>query len=125
MSCPSSKLCVAGDAQGRVFASTSPAAGAKAWRVINLAVGLDPADPLQAFLYAFDGVSCTSGGFCVALADSNEAGGVVATSTNPAGGLKAWTIAKIGGNELHGISCPSSALCVAVDRAGEVVTGSR
>ena len=124
MACPSSKLCVAGDAQGRVFTSTSPATGAKAWRVINLAVGLDPADPLQAFLYAFDGVSCTSGGFCVALADSNEAGGVVATSTNPAGGLKAWTIAKIGGNEMHGISCPSSALCVAVDRGGEVVTGS-
>jgi hypothetical protein len=106
-----------------VFTSTNPAGGAKAWHVINLAVGLDPGNPLQAFLYAFEGVSCTSVGFCVALADSNEAGGVVATATNPAGGRKAWTIAKIGGNELHGISCPSRALCVAVDRGGEVVTG--
>jgi hypothetical protein len=113
LSCPSVKLCVAADAQGRMFTSTNPAGGAKAWHVVNL----------SAYLYAFDGVSCPSVRFCVALADGQEAGGVVGTSSNPAGGQKAWTITKIGGNELHGISCPNSALCVAVDRAGEVVVG--
>jgi hypothetical protein len=106
-----------------VYTSTNPAAGAKAWHVINLAVGLDPGDPLPAYLNAFDGVSCSSSGFCVALADDNAAGAVVATSSDPAGGQNAWTIARIGGHEPHGISCPSSALCVVVDRSGEVVTG--
>jgi len=114
MSCPTTNLCVAVDSAGRMFTSINPAGGAKAWHSFDMStVG-----------YVV-GISCAGAGFCVALADDNEASGHVATSTNPTGGAKAWTSnASIGGRDMRGISCPSSRLCAVVDVDGEVIVGT-
>jgi hypothetical protein len=115
MSCPTIKLCVSSDASGRVFTSTNPAGGAKAWHGFVLPAGG----------YLFDGVSCTDVGFCAVLGDDNEAGGHVLTSSNPTGGPKAWTAAAgLGGTNMRGISCASRALCVVIDVYGEVIVGT-
>ena len=56
-----------------------------------------------------------------------DASGNVVTSSNPAGGATAWTLTNAGVdafNYVSGVSCPSSGLCVAVDRSGNVVTGT-
>jgi hypothetical protein len=49
--------------------------------------------------------------------------GNVVTSSNPTGVAAAWTVTNVG-FVLSGVSCPSSSLCVAVDRGGNVVTGT-
>jgi hypothetical protein len=36
-----------------------------------------------------------------------------------------WTVTNVDGtNSLYGVSCPSISLCVAVDRSGNVVSGT-
>jgi hypothetical protein len=51
----------------------------------------------------------------------------VVTSANPAGGASAWKAATVDALNpfLNGISCPSTALCVAVDFTGNVVTSTK
>jgi hypothetical protein len=46
------------------------------------------------------------------------------TSTNPAGGPSAWSVAHLGSLSLRAVSCPSASLCVAVDQSGDVVTST-
>jgi hypothetical protein len=65
-------------------------------------------------------VSCPSVSFCVAA----DALGNIFTSTNPTGGVTAWTVAHVDANALSQISCASSSLCVAVDVQGNVVTST-
>ncbi|MHB8506347.1 MAG: Ig-like domain-containing protein, partial [Acidimicrobiales bacterium] len=58
------------------------------------------------------------------LCGAVDASGNVVSSTNPPGGASAWTAANVDGtNFLHGVSCPSVSLCVAVDDAGNVIVG--
>src|ERR1700686_195435 len=69
------------------------------------------------------GVSCPSSGLCVAV---DKSSGNMLTSTNPTGGVAAWTLTHVvaygpGGG---GLSCPSSGLCVAGDGHGDLVTST-
>lgn len=57
--------------------------------------------------YKLQGVSCPSERLCVAV----DQAGHVLTSTDPAGGSKAWTMTPVGTS--NGVSCPSVRLCVA------------
>ncbi|MHB1930279.1 MAG: hypothetical protein ACYCUG_12815, partial [Acidimicrobiales bacterium] len=69
----------------------------------------------------FTGISCPSVSLCVAV----DVNGNVVTSTNPTGGVSAWTAANVDpGNTLSGVSCPSASLCVAVDGSGNVVSST-
>ena len=64
-------------------------------------------------------LSCPSRGLCVAV---DRAGDVV-TSTDPAGAVSAWSIAKLdGAGALTSVACPSVSLCVAVDASGDVLS---
>jgi hypothetical protein len=70
-------------------------------------------------------IACPSESLCVAT----DGAGDVATSTNPTDGTEAWQVAHVDSNtvceskcpaSLEAISCPSLALCVALDTAGYV-----
>src|SRR5256712_5179038 len=66
-------------------------------------------------------VSCPSSGLCFAV---DNAGNLVASS-NPTGGVAAWTVTRVdGSNSLFGVSCPSGSFCAVADNAGNVVTSS-
>jgi hypothetical protein len=66
-------------------------------------------------------VSCPSTSLCVAVDDDGD----VMTSTNPAGGASAWTVADIDGtDQINSLSCPSTSLCVAVDTVGNILTST-
>jgi hypothetical protein len=113
LSCPSTTLCVAGDAYGNVLTSTDPAGGAGAWTSSNV----DEGD----FLLDF---SCPSTSLCVGAGyDGN-----VVTSTNPTGGAAAWGLVHVVGAPfgvgLVGISCPSTTLCVASEQDGGIFHSS-
>ena len=47
--------------------------------------------------------------------------GNVLTTTTPGTPTARWSVASITANSLSGISCPTAALCVAVDQSGGVV----
>ena len=66
-------------------------------------------------------MSCPSTSLCVA---ADERGNVV-TSTDPAGGSGAWTVAEIrGAGAISGVSCASASLCVAVDSGGNALVST-
>jgi hypothetical protein len=99
VSCPSSRLCVAGDGLGdRVAVSTH--AGAD-WRFVNAG----PGSGLAA-------VSCPTSSFCAAVDQS----GYVLTTTDPSGGRSAWHHFRIEHRALTAIACSSRSLCVAFDQ---------
>jgi hypothetical protein len=104
LSCPSTTLCVAGDAFGNVLTSTNPAGGAGAWSSSTV----DEGD----FLLGF---SCPSTSLCVGAGyDGN-----VVTSTNPTGGAAAWGVVHVIGPfgvGLVDVSCASTSLCVAAEQ---------
>ncbi len=66
------------------------------------------------------GISCPSATLCVGTDHS----GNVLWSTNPIGGVTAWSKFNVNSHSLNGVSCPSTGLCVAVGAAGQVVTAS-
>jgi len=121
LACPTASLCVAVDRAGSVLWSTDPAGGPRRWRLADV----DGANELT-------GVSCPSAGLCVAV----DAAGDVITSQEPAGGASAWATARIdasttenntdnaGAVLIRGVSCPSTALCVGVDAAGNAVVST-
>jgi hypothetical protein len=78
-------------------------------------------------------VSCPIASFCVAVG----ALGMTYTSTDPTGGTTAWTGTEADtfavqicsgcvnlANSLVGVSCPTPALCVAIDPIGDVLTST-
>jgi uncharacterized membrane protein YgcG len=108
VSCPSRGLCVAVGG-GDVATSTDPAGGAGAWSVAAL---IPPASQIPNKENWLQAVSCASARLCIATDDQ----GNVWTSTDPTGGVAAWTKTNIDGPEkiLSGVSCPTESLCVAV-----------
>src|SRR5260370_4908977 len=75
------------------------------------------------------GVSCSSIRLCVAV---DYIGGNVVTSSDPTGGVAAWTVTNVdrsrwnsSGHTLSGVSCPSISLCVAVDNSGNAITSHK
>jgi hypothetical protein len=115
VACPSMKLCLAGDGEGKVLSSQNPGAGAgeeATWTPKRVDSG-----------QSITGVSCPSSELCVAV---DDAGNVLST-TEPAKGAEAvWTEPKSidAGHAITGVSCPSSELCVAVDHSGNVLSTS-
>src|SRR5579862_4299956 len=91
---------------GLIVASCLPVAAAQAdsltWGPPTV---IDP--PSTTNTAGLTAVSCPSASLCVAVDDS----GNVVTSTNPAGGAHAWTVAHVDGSQiLNGISCPTTTL---------------
>jgi hypothetical protein len=108
VSCPSPQLCVAVSFEGLIYTSTDPTGDAAAWSVTDL----DASGPNTHFY----GISCPTVSFCAASAGDAK----VVTSVNPTGGPAAWTTTQLPGPlELRGISCNSTALCVAVGDNGD------
>ncbi len=119
VACPSLALCVAVDRAGNVLWSANPTGGPRAW----FAASVDGTNDLTS-------VSCPATTLCAAV----DGAGDVVTSQNPTGGAGAWAVSKIdssatanntdnaGSVLLRDVSCPSVALCVAVDAAGNVIS---
>jgi hypothetical protein len=78
-------------------------------------------------------ISCPSTALCVAV----DGAGNVVTSTDPTGGAGAWAVAKIDSSQTQNntdnagavldrsVSCPSTAMCVAVDAAGNALVSTQ
>ena len=132
VSCPSTVLCVAVDAAGNVITSQSPTGGGSAWAVTRVDRSTTQNNTDNAGSVLVRGVSCPSTTLCVAV----DAAGNALVSTDPTGGASAWSTTHIDTNAsygctgtglscqppLVGISCPSSALCAAVDFSGNLLT---
>lgn len=134
ISCPSENLCVAVNDAGDALVSTTPTVARSAWSSTHIdSAGLQ-------------GVSCSSELLCVVV----DGQGDLITSNNPAGGADAWSApvnvdpnagdALPGGGPLlalgirnptpawrpqpQSVSCPTTALCVALDRYGHSITST-
>jgi hypothetical protein len=120
-SCASDALCVGVDNTGNFATSTDPGEGAKATWASARPVGRN----------VFSGASCPSATIGVAV---DVAGNVVIT-TDANAATPTWTVEAIdpaagevafgdGIVGLTAVSCPSTALCVAVDQYGSVFTST-
>jgi hypothetical protein len=113
ISCPSTKLCVAGDDHGDILTSANPAGGTSAWSETRAV------DPESIFV----SISCPSAKLCVAI----TGGGDIAASTHPTGPLSGWKLASHGiptPNRHDTVACASTALCVITNGAGDVLTST-
>ncbi|HEY3921886.1 MAG TPA: hypothetical protein VGL76_07205 [Gaiellaceae bacterium] len=116
VSCPSGSFCAAFDGEAGAYTSTDVTTGlasvpatAGTWTSHGIVDGYN-------FL---DDVACPSASFCAAV----DGGGNAFLSTNPRGGVAAWTkVSADGSNSLNAVACPSTSLCVAVDAVGNVIT---
>ncbi len=119
VACPSVSLCLAATNTGDVFTSTSPTVGASAWTKVAVDPGI-----------SFNAISCPSVSLCIAIDNDIRGYGIgsILATASPAGGAGAWSKSTIErGAQYHPgtlgpLSCPSVALCVAVDSAGTVFT---
>jgi hypothetical protein len=93
--------------------------GFAAWRITG---GPMPGAANYPMPLPIDALSCPSVSLCLA----GDAAGNILSSTNPAGGSTAWSIAPVlPAQGISGLSCPSISLCVAVGRgAGGVLTST-
>jgi hypothetical protein len=132
VACPSTSLCLASDEDGYVLASQNPAGGPSTWRSTlasrqqyGATAGSRPATG-----YLLFGLTCPSQSLCLALqghAPLYSLGGMSASelyvTEDPLSGMP-WTPGAIDpSGRLEAVSCPSAALCVAVDDAGAVLVG--
>jgi hypothetical protein len=126
ISCPSSSLCVAVGSgyyqgtKGLALTSTDPRRGLRAgWAITHF----------NREHRALTSVSCPSPSLCLAVDDGGifTADGVLTTLDPGRGAAATWTVNHPKSEyfeEFTSISCPSTALCVAVDEAGEVLTST-
>jgi hypothetical protein len=121
VSCPSTSLCVAFDANGNVLTSTDPAGGASTWSA-PIHVGASNVNGQGG--EGFGAISCPTVSLCVRV---DWSGNVVA-STNPTGGPSAWTApANIDpgvGDLMVGVTCSPGGLCVAFDEQGNAIVST-
>jgi hypothetical protein len=131
LSCPSAAMCVAVDGVGNAAASGDPTGPASAWTLAHVDSAITEPSPYGGGPGLLRSVSCPSVSFCVAV----DSVGNAVYSPDPAGGAAAWGIAHIDNNSdygcvagglscqapLMGVSCPSLALCSAVDFTGNVL----
>lgn len=137
LSCPSASLCV-GVSDSWVSVSTEPAGGAATWKEQTAWVYSPILTPEAEYFGPNGAVSCATESLCIADGDSFNDFNTLLTSTAPAGGPAQWhevTSANIQGSgnkvfppyredPILGVSCASTALCVAVDAAGNVLTST-
>ena len=126
ISCPSVSLCVSVGGQPDALVSSHPAGRSAGWRTTPLALPVYAENPPTAL-----GVSCPSASFCVVVGDQpvclsypfhgcNSGPGFVATTHNPTGGTRSWSIVELPSAHagLVGVTCPSAKLCIAWDANG-------
>ncbi len=104
VSCPTVSFCLAMDATGHVITSTNPSGGQPAWQVAPANSALQGAS-----------VSCASPTLCAAVI-----GQTAFTTTDPTG---VWHPTQLtsSGDELTGVACPSTTLCLLTADKGEVL----
>ena len=102
VSCPSTSLCVVVDA-GHAYVSEDPTADFPTWTWRKLYFGGFSSPPMYA-------ISCPDTDLCVA----GNLPGELWVSTNPAADEPAWTAPASLVSQTTGISCPTTAFCVAV-----------
>jgi hypothetical protein len=106
------------------FGVAAASASGSTWTAVKL-----PDPSVQAALY---GASCSAASLCV-VAGANS---TIASSTNPTGGARAWSVVRPGGGadipsapsedpifagaQIRGVSCPSDGLCVAASFDGRI-----
>jgi hypothetical protein len=120
VSCPSPELCVVGGSGdvtvgGWIATSTDPLAPAS-WRGGPTP---HPSFAQHSNEYNVDGVSCPTTAFCVAAV----LGGEPLISTNPAGGVKTWTVATNGSMDNPGFAACTTAGQCSVSGVGSFVAG--
>ena len=113
ISCPTASFCAAVDDAGNLVWSRAPTGGRAKW---SKPVRIDSASAPAGGPAGLTAISCPSAKLCVAT-DGAPTGNVI-VSTNPTGGAKAWTAARIGGtNSLGGtlasVYCVATTFCVA------------
>jgi len=106
VSCASSSLCVAGQAEGFIHYTVKP--GSSEWFALTIGSG------------TMNAVDCLSSSFC-AVADSK--GNVhVANTATKIEETSGWQAKDIDGSTaLHGVACTSTTSCMAVDGKGQVM----
>ncbi len=116
VACPSTGLCLSGDALGNLLVATNPVGGAAAWRRTDGGGSVQITD-----------AECLSASLCLAI-DNN---GDVLASTDPTGGAAAWTFTNLvpypgieggGPNHLFAASCPERDFCAASGSGGMIYT---
>ena len=131
IACPSTSLCVASDEDGYELVSQEPAAGPGAWRLAAPARASTTASVPVSSDGPLFGLTCASISLCVGLqgrpnlmALFSPISSQIYLSEDPLAG--AWNpgVPDPGGR-LEAVSCPTTALCLAVDSAGRVLAGAR
>jgi hypothetical protein len=106
ISCPSAGFCVIGGS-GSVFTSTSPSAGAAAWK-----------ETVLGDLTFFPQVFCLSTSLCFAFDDS----GRFFRSTNPAAKSPTWLRTTTVNAAVNAVTCQTAEFCVAVTYDGVITS---
>ncbi len=114
VACVSNKLCVAYE-YGFIMSSTHPARGSGGWRLGSVVHGSRTLTPL-------DSATCTPTGFCAIAGGEYRRSGIIITNTNPARHPRSWKQARVDKTLITTIACPTSALCVAADEHGNILT---
>ncbi len=106
ISCPTSSFCLAGQAEGFIHYSTSPASSE--WKTVSVGSS------------AINAVDCLSASFCAIVDNTGHVR--VATTEGKVKEEKGWKSTDIDGTSaLHGIACTATTWCVAVDGEGHVL----
>ncbi len=120
ISCPTASFCVAVGGGNTLASSTDPSGGTGSWNVAFPGGG-GPDYPNQREI---KGISCPSSQLCVAVTFE----GLIYTSTSPAGGDAAWSIADLNpegpNTHMYGVSCPSPAFCAVAAGNGKILTST-
>ncbi len=123
LSCPSLGLCVGLDGNGGVVFVKRPGAIGARWRTTSAHFAAD-------YAVTADSIECQSVRLCVAGVFTPRDQLEIVTSTRPTGGAAAWRPVKLAtppaalASSLASMSCPSRALCVAVDNHGEAFSST-
>lgn len=124
ISCASTKFCAALGNEGRLFVSTDPEGHSGTWESVSLEIGRGS-------------LSCAPGPgpFCTVIGSipgDDEELGYASSSADPLGGESEWSAPTLIDPTNHRggegapieVSCPAATLCVAVDKEGNVLTGT-
>ncbi len=123
LACPTSTECVAIDDAGKILSSADPGGGAGAWRALNFGIGVYGSEDEPG---NSGDIVCPSASLCVT---GNN--GEILVSQHPLGSSTAWRATNgldDESNSVAGISCPSTAFCMALDAeedgGGQVLVSS-
>ena len=111
ISCPTTTFCAAVATGLDIATSAKPTGGPGSWHLRSLSQGSAPSSPPT--------ISCPTSALCAIVS-----GKTVLTSTDPASKRAGKRVTVNVPTPLMRISCPSAAMCVAIDQSGDVVTST-